>query len=103
MEDGACGDGGLALRIEALMRLICTLVVLGVCSGALAEGGAVKPAIVPAAEWGSTPQPIPEGRKHVPKFITIHHAGVVWKAGDDPVKKLKGLQAYGQKEKKWPD
>ena len=56
-----------------------------------------------AAEWGSAPQAIPESRKHVPKFITVHHAGVVWKAGDDPVKKLKGLQAWGQKEKKWPD
>jgi hypothetical protein len=69
----------------------------------LCLAAAPKPAIVPTSEWGSKPQPIPDSRKHVPKFITIHHAGVPWKAGDDPVKKLVGLQTWGQREKKWPD
>jgi hypothetical protein len=39
----------------------------------------------------------------VPKYITIHHAGVLWKAGDDPVAKIRALQVYGQREKRWPD
>jgi hypothetical protein len=76
---------------------------MAVCSAALADGGATRPAIVPASEWGSKPQAIPDARKHVPKYITIHHAGVLWKAGDDPVKKLQGLQSWGQRDKKWPD
>ena len=68
-----------------------------------AEEKVKAPAIVAASEWGSKPQEIPAERRHVPKYITIHHAGVLWKAGDEPVKSLRGLQAYGQKEKKWPD
>jgi hypothetical protein len=80
------------------------LVLVGACCGAWADGGAaVKPAIVSAQEWGSKPEPIPEARRQVPKYITIHHAGVLWKAGDEPGKSLRGLQAFGQKEKKWPD
>lgn len=62
-----------------------------------------KPAMVSAAEWGSTPQPIPEERRHTPKNITIHHAGVEWKNTSTPIKSVKGLQEYGQKEKNWPD
>ena len=76
------------LRIEDLMRLICMLVLVGVCGGAWAEDNAVvaRPAIVSAEEWGSKPEAIPAERKHVPKYITIHHAGVVYKAGTDPAK-----------------
>ena len=88
------------------MRLICMLVVVGVCGAAwAAEGGgkAAKPAIVSAEEWGSKPEPIPAERRHVPKYITIHHAGVVYKAGTDPAKSVRDLQAWGQKEKHWPD
>src|SRR5687768_15924728 len=73
---------------------------------ALAATAADKPKpppVIPASEWGSKPHPIPAERKHTPTFITVHHAGVVWKAGDDPVKKLQALQAYGQREKNWPD
>ena len=64
---------------------------------------APKPPIVPASEWGSKPQAIDPARKHVPRFITIHHAGVLWKAGDNPVTKLRALQAWGQRDKAWPD
>jgi hypothetical protein len=84
--------------------LIVGLVVPVVALGeGKAAGGVAKPAIVSAEEWGSKPEPIPAERRHVPKFITIHHAGVLYKAGTDPVKSIRGLQAYGQKEKKWPD
>lgn len=69
----------------------------------LEPGMLVRPATVSAEEWGSTPQAIPEDRRHVPKFVTIHHAGVVWKAGSDGAAKVRGLQAFGQREKDWPD
>jgi hypothetical protein len=62
-----------------------------------------KPEIVTREQWGSEPQDIPDSRKHVPKYITIHHAGVEWKAGADPAKFVKSMQAWGQREKKWPD
>ena len=79
--------------------VLCLLFV--VCSSRAAT--VEKPPIVSAKEWGSQPQPMPESARHTPKFITIHHAGVVWTAKTDPVQSVLGLQKYGQKEKNWPD
>lgn len=67
-----------------------------------------KPVTITAEQWGSDPLPIPEDRKHTPKFITIHHAGVDWKAGNDPYEKIRNLQSWGKKTvedggKDWPD
>lgn len=62
-----------------------------------------KPSMVTPAEWNSEPQPIPDNRRHTPKFITIHHAGVNWRPGTDPAKFVKNMQGWGQREKKWPD
>ncbi len=62
-----------------------------------------KPPIVTAKEWGSEPQPIPDARKHTPKYITIHHAGVLQKSTTDPAKFVKNMQGWGQRDKKWPD
>ena len=67
-----------------------------------------RPRVVSAKEWGSDPLPIPDERKHEPKYITVHHAGVTWKAGSDPYEKIRNLQAWGKKSvedggKDWPD
>lgn len=62
-----------------------------------------RPPIVSCAEWGSEPQPIPDSRKHTPKYITIHHAGVDYKPTTDPAKFVKNMQGWGQREKNWPD
>ena len=62
-----------------------------------------KPPIVSAKEWGSAPQPIPEERRHTPKYITIHHAGVFVKSTTDPATFVKNMQGWGQRDKKWPD
>ena len=62
-----------------------------------------RPAIVSAQAWGSTPQTLGDDRLHEPKYVTIHHAGVTWTAGGDAAQKIKNLQAWGQKEKGWPD
>ena len=71
---------------------------------ASSEGGQVSaPEIVSAEAWGSQPQPIPEERRHTPEFVTIHHAGTLWAAGGDAEAKARGLQAFGQNEKGWPD
>ena len=62
-----------------------------------------KPPIVTGKQWGSEPQPIPDSRRHVPKYVTIHHAGVLVKSTTDPAKFVKNMQGWGQREKKWPD
>ena len=59
--------------------------------------------IVSREEWGSQPQPIPDARKHTPKYVTIHHAGVIYKPGTDPAKFVKNMQGWGQREKGWAD
>jgi hypothetical protein len=67
-----------------------------------------KPATISREAWGSDPLPIPDERRHEPKFITIHHAGVDWKEGSDPYEKVRNLQTWGKKTvadggKDWPD
>jgi hypothetical protein len=59
--------------------------------------------VVPREEWNSEPQPFPDSKKHTPKYVTIHHAGVIYKPGTDPAKFVKNMQAWGQKDKGWPD
>jgi hypothetical protein len=59
--------------------------------------------IIPRDAWGSRPNPIPASRKQTPKFFTLHHAGDTWKAGTDPADSLRRVQAWGQREKGWPD
>jgi hypothetical protein len=84
------------------MRCIAIIVLLCCGSMCFAAGPASRPAIVWAAEWGSKPQPIPDSRKQTPKFITIHHAGVLWKGGSQ-VDFVRNMQSWGQREKNWPD
>jgi hypothetical protein len=59
--------------------------------------------LIQPAAWDSQPLPIAESQQHFITKITIHHSGVLWKSGDDPVTKIKGLQTWGQREKTWPD
>ena len=82
-------------RLAALLALLA--------GPAAAAEPAPRPAIVSAAEWGSKPQPIPAARKHTPKFVTIHHAGVLWKAQVTPDVFVRNMQSWGQQEKGWPD
>ena len=82
------------------------LILLSVACIAFADETKKKidpPPIVSCKEWGSEPQPIPDSRKHTPKYITIHHAGVDYKPGTDPAKFVKNMQGWGQREKNWPD
>lgn len=88
------------LRLQ-LLRVLCVSAVILFPTTLTAE--TTKPTIITAKEWGSKPQPIPENRKHTPQFITIHHAGVEWKAKTTAQKFVSNMQAWGQKEKNWPD
>lgn len=86
-----------SLRLS--VSLLCLLCLLCTAAGARVT----KPTTITAADWGSKPQPIPDDRRHAPKFVTIHHAGVVWKGDRTPVQFIRNMQAWGQKEKNWPD
>jgi hypothetical protein len=83
------------------MKLLVPILLLFACP-VLAQS-ATQPAIVSAREWGSKPQPIPETRKHTPRWITIHHAGELWTAKRTPEEYLRGMQIWGQNQKHWPD
>jgi len=86
----------LAIRILVLIVVVCI-------SWANCLAQTTRPAIVSAAEWGSQPLPIPDSRKHTPRFITIHHAGEVWKGTRQPVDFVRAMQKWGQRDKNWPD
>jgi hypothetical protein len=72
-----------------------------------------KPAnIVTRAEWGSKSDPIPDSRKHTPRWITIHHAGVLWTNTVEPAQFVRNMQEWGKKRPEleqpprntyWPD
>jgi hypothetical protein len=72
-----------------------------------------KPAnLVTREQWGSKPDPIPDSRKHMPKWITIHHAGVLWTNSQDPAQFVRNMQSWGKKRPElekpprntyWPD
>ena len=64
---------------------------------------APRPAIVSALAWGSKAEPIPDSQKHTPRYVTIHHAGVIWDGKVTPQVFLRNMQLWGQKEKGWPD
>ena len=61
-----------------------------------AFSAAAKPPLVTRAQWGSKPKPIPDSRRQVPVWITIHHAGEVWKAGEGPAEFVRKMQVWGQ-------
>lgn len=63
----------------------------------------LAPNIIPPSDWGSKPQPLDDSLRQTPRRIVVHHAGVVWHPHDDPYQKLRNLQAWGQREKNWPD
>lgn len=71
-----------------------------------------KPQTVSREAWGSQPDPIPETRKQIPAWITIHHAGELWKAGADPGDFVRRMQVWGKNRPRlekpprdtyWPD
>lgn len=54
-------------------------------------------------EWGALDTPMPTEFRQVPRAIAVHHAGVLWKAGDRPVPKVRELQRWSRDSKHWPD
>ncbi|HEX6963806.1 MAG TPA: peptidoglycan recognition family protein [Lacipirellula sp.] len=68
--------------------------------------------IISREEWGSKPDPIPASRRHTPKYITLHHAGVLWTNSQDPAQFVRNIQSWGKRRPEleqpprntyWPD
>lgn len=64
-------------------------------AAAAIDARALKPPIVTREEWGSKPGPIPASRRQTPAWVTIHHAGVLWRGGD-PADFVRKMQLWGQ-------
>src|SRR5688572_17554839 len=90
------------MRFLMILLAVLSLAAIGCASKPIAKP-IEKPQLVTRQQWGSQPQQIPDSRKHTPKYITIHHAGVVWKTGNDPAAFVKNMQSWGQRDKGWPD
>src|SRR5215213_1857727 len=67
---------------------------------------------VPRDQWGSKPDAIPAARKHTPKWVTLHHAGVLWTNTKDPAQFVRNMQTWGKQRPEvekpprntyWPD
>lgn len=86
------------------MRTALMLVLAG-CLAAFAQTTTQPTSlvIVSREQWGSKPLPMDESKRHVPRLITIHHEGVLWKVGTDDAQRLRNTQGWGQREKNWPD
>src|SRR6184192_411275 len=76
------------------------LVLLMVAMGCAAGPKVEKPKIVTREEWGSKAQPIPDSRKQVPVWVTIHHAGELWVNRIDPAEFVRRMQVWGQNRPK---
>jgi len=67
---------------------------------------------VSAAQWGSRPDPIDDDRRHAPRRVMLHHAGVLWTTDRDPVQFIRNMQTWGKRRPEiekpprntyWPD
>ncbi len=80
---------------------------------AITHAAAPRPTnIVTREEWKSDPSPIPDERKHTPRYITLHHAGVLWTNSQTPEQFIRNMQAWGKRRPEieqpprntyWPD
>jgi hypothetical protein len=91
---------------------LCLVLFVGGTRPAAAAAPVPKPRIVTRERWGSMPMPIPDSRKQVPVWVTIHHAGELWKKGADPADFVRKMQIWGQNRPRlerpprntfWPD
>ena len=67
------------------------------------SAAAVEAAIVPAAEWGSTPADPARAKPHTIRRITIHHQGEAYAKDRDPREYLRALQKWSRTARNWSD
>lgn len=104
------------MSLSCPVRAIASLLLLAPLSQAAEPAERVDvprpPNFVTAEEWGSRPAPIPDDRRHTPRFVTLHHAGVLWTSDRDAVTFIRNMQAWGKRRPEveqpprdtfWPD
>jgi uncharacterized lipoprotein YddW (UPF0748 family) len=64
---------------------------------------AVQDAIVPAADWGSTPADPARAKPHTIRHITLHHQGETYAKDRDPREYLRALQKWSRSARPWSD
>lgn len=97
------------------MRILILNLWLILCVAAVAAGSSVtfppRLNVVTRKEWDAKP-PVSEMVRHKPEFITIHHTGTKQNPARSLEDKMRGLQAFSQREDKlasgkskaaWPD
>ena len=102
----------VALHRTRLLPLLLLALLLGACAGARSRLGV--PGGVPfvtRAQWEAKP-PVAAMKPHVPRRITIHHTATRQAPARSGAEKLRGLQAFSQREDSlgdgrrkpaWPD
>jgi len=64
-----------------------------------------QPEIISVAQWGGEMVDMSKttARRHVPKFITLHHGGVAFLRDKDPKQYLRNLQSWSRGTRMWAD
>jgi hypothetical protein len=88
----------------AVLGALACLMWLAGC--AVKPDSRVDPAenrIITVGQWGGTPADESRARKHAITRITLHHQGVAFPRGRDPVRYLRDLQSWSRDTRKWLD
>jgi hypothetical protein len=82
--------------------MFAAAVLLSLVPNAGLSLGAERPSIIAREDWGAEP-PTPGLKSHRPVSIVVHHTGVAQNTHRSFPEKLRNLQAYSQRELRWPD
>jgi hypothetical protein len=63
----------------------------------------VESRIMTVSQWGGTPAEESKARRHAVTRITLHHQGVAFPRGSDPVQYLRNLQNWSRDTQHWLD
>ena len=83
-----------------LILLLFTSLVTGCATTSVSTFD--PPKIIAVEDWGGTRATM-TGKKHVPKFITLHHGGVAFLRDKDPKQYLRNLQSWSRGTRMWSD
>ncbi|MBL8525213.1 MAG: N-acetylmuramoyl-L-alanine amidase [Betaproteobacteria bacterium] len=108
------GQKWLESRAGAGVLLNYLLTITTLALGALLFAGCAGPVrvttiddterrIISVAQWGGTPADESRARRHTINRITLHHAGVAFPRGKDPIAYMQNLQRWSRDTRKWLD
>lgn len=90
-------------------KIFSTLLVIAIatfgftsCSKTIKKVKVSEPKIMSVEEWGGN-EPLATKEPQKIEYITIHHSGVVFEEGKDPIQGMRNLQIFSQVDKEWID